>query len=480
MTSIRRRMTLPIMLGLMLLAIATGFGCYGYAHHVLEREFDTALEAKARAIATLVEIEQDKKIRIEFSEQNMPEFTSKNSPQYFQVWLPDGTTLARSTSLKGDNIPRRKKDDRSHQSYNIVLPNGKNGRVVQLRFRPQLEIDEYRPTAPPPDAPKCTVAVARDRQELDGTLHILILMIVTATVFLPLVAAFIVYGAVRWGLRPVDEMAKAITEVETPAGFRPLPVADLPQELKPIAVQLNSMMERLKAAFDRERQFTRDASHELRTPLSEVRTALEVALKWQSDQELMANSCRDALSATRDMERLVTALLALARSETGAIQPQTESVDVCALIESCWGRLENRAGGRRLDLCPGQEGRVIVTADSALLTAVMTNLLDNAISYSPAGSTIKADVQQDETGARVEISNETETPLSPDDLDDIYEPLWRKEAARAHAEHDDEASHAGLGLSLVRSFCRIMGVGLSAELPSPSQFKMILTFSHRS
>ena len=361
------------------------------------------------------------------------------------------------------------------------MPGGIPGRAAGLRFLPLVEVDEERHVPQGSAQVAATVVVARDRRELDQTLLFLFTAMVTGAILLPLIAAAIVIVAVKRSLRPVDDLSFAMGLVDSPLEAQAFEIETMPTELQPIVFQLNNLMERLRAAFHRERRFTTDASHELRTPLSETRTALEVALKWPDDPQLMKSSCQSALESTRNMQQMIDAMLALARAGSENRSLETEQLDLMAIVKNCWAQIATKADAQAItiDLRNADEP-CIVHGNPALTSSIIANLLDNAVEYSVPNSPIEVDLCIDKTKNRhtVSITNTSAESLTDDDIAAMFQPLWRKEASRAAVTQNGsgERAHAGLGLALVDSFCNVLNIGLVAEQPAPGLFRIVLTF----
>jgi signal transduction histidine kinase len=263
----------------------------------------------------------------------------------------------------------------------------------------------------------------------------------------------LVVAGVRRGLRPLDQVAAQAMRIDAGSLHSRFRLEGLPAELHPIAARLNDLLERLSAAFERERRFSADVAHELRTPIAELRALAEVALLSPGSQD--RRPFEDVLAATLQMENLVTALLSLARCESGRQPVTLEPIALGEALREAWAPLAARARARKLrvDQAPCD---VVVSADRLLLSSILGNLLANAVEYAPAGGTVGWTLNE---GAAVElvVSNSNDT-LEAADLAHVFEPFWRKDAARA------DGTHGGLGLSLVAAFARLIDAEVRLEL----------------
>jgi two-component system sensor histidine kinase QseC len=413
MNSIRRQLTARLFFGFCLLWLAGGGAVFWIVRGQLTREFDQALRAQAQTLVSLTDVNEEGKLELDI--------TGDNAPKHFQVWLPDRSTLRRSGPT-----------DLPHQlgTFDCLVDNSR-GRAFGFRFTPRQETG-------PIVGPELTVVVARPRRELDHLLNLLGAALLAGAVIVPLVAGTLVAITVRRGLLPLNALAERAASIDAQTLGNRFP-ANLPAELQPIGERLNDLLARLEASFVRERRFSGDVAHELRTPIAELRSLAEVALKWP-DEPLPV---RDALEIARQMERIVTQLLALARVEVGSQSIGREPIALRLLLEELAG---NRA---RLEVA----NDCIVQTDRNLLAGVLSNLLDNAEEYTPAAGTIEVRF----AGDTLTIANNP-VDLSAEDLPHLFERFWRKETARTGGEH------AGLGLALAQAYARALGLKLNAEL----------------
>jgi signal transduction histidine kinase len=191
----------------------------------------------------------------------------------------------------------------------------------------------------------------------------------------------------------------------------------------------------------------------LRTPLAELRSLAELAVKWPDARA--PETDRDVLAIATQMERIVTRLLAMVRSEHGQLSIAREPVDLDALLKDVWQPLVARAAGRdvHLDWCVSPH--TMVSADPVLLRSVLSNLLQNAVEYSPPGGEVKVAAQAANAGFEVHVRNQA-PGVSAEDVTRLFDRFWRRDPARSCGDH------AGLGLSLARAFARAMGGDLTA------------------
>jgi two-component system sensor histidine kinase QseC len=240
----------------------------------------------------------------------------------------------------------------------------------------------------------------------------------------------------------------------------------MPSELAPISSRLNDLLARLQQAFEHEREFSADLAHELRTPIAELRSLAEFGLQWPESRGDQANV--DAIAVADQMENIVTQLLALRRSETGQLFVEREQILIAPLIEDIWQSLERSAQKKNLLVPRNIPENLELQSDPVLLRSILTNLIENAVEYTPTDGAVRIEAAEGGGWFTVRVANTVEH-LQSADLPKLFERLWRKDSSRSNQKH------SGLGLSLSRAFARVLGCELNANLEDNKT--LIMTFS---
>lgn len=214
-------------------------------------------------------------------------------------------------------------------------------------------------------------------------------------------------------------------------------------ELKQLADTFDAMLSRLESAFGSQRRFVANASHELRTPLATERVLIDEALANQSAGTEDLRAILEQLRAnSEDTERLIDALLVLARSERGIEQRST--VDFTSVVVSVLDQSAVEAAVAGVTLSSALEP-VMVSGDPGLLERLAGNLVENAIRHNVAGGTASVALSSVDDSRRVVLEVENTGPvLAPDSVEGLVEPFRRAGADRASND-----GGIGLGLSIV-------------------------------
>lgn len=305
--------------------------------------------------------------------------------------------------------------------------------------------------------------------------------------------ALVGVSMVRTALRPLDEIEVTAAAIGRGDLARRVPDHHPGTEMGRLSRALNAMLEQIEQAFrareasesrarrseQRMRRFVADASHELRTPLTSIRGFAELHRQGAVTEPEQVTHLLGRIEdeATR-MARLVDDLLLLARLDQQRPLARTP-VDLAAVARSAVETTRAAAPGREIALVAGDgdagdEGDLVVPGDEDRLRQVVTNLLDNAVAYSPAGTPVSVRVARTQRDgdalASLEVVDRGQG-LTSEQADRVFERFYRTDAARSRAQ-----GGTGLGLSIVDAITRAHGgaVEVESEPGAGSTFRVLL------
>ncbi|MBU6248504.1 MAG: sensor histidine kinase N-terminal domain-containing protein [Xanthomonadaceae bacterium] len=263
---------------------------------------------------------------------------------------------------------------------------------------------------------------------------------------LPLIA-LLVGWAVRHGLRPLDRLARGLAS-RAPGSREPVAVDAAPAELRPVVRALNTQLERLEDALERERRFSADVAHELRTPLTTSLISVEGA-RGNADAADADAALGQAQQALNGLARRVEQLLVLARLEAGVADRPREKVDLVPLAGEVIEELAPMIAERRVEVSLDvPDVPVTVIGHAAGLLALIRNLVDNALRHVAGGGHVL--IALGEAGASTLIEVTDDGPGIP--------PERRAEVfARFHREPGGHNEGYGVGLSIVQRVAELHG-----------------------
>lgn len=373
----------------------------------------------------------------------------------FQILDRDGGELARSPTLReGASIDLDA--ELIQQAWNssvartgeVTLPGGTSGRGVAMALGIDDGAGGQRDALFVVATPRAILSDGRDSMLLPlgiGVIGLLGILWMT------------VRTAVWYGLRPLEDIAARLGDLDEDTLERRLPAESLPRELQEIAGQANGLFDRLDAAFERERRTTNNIAHELRTPIAELRGLTEVALRLGDDPEFAAKTVAEAYAIATEMDRIATTLLRVARAQAGELEVKREPLTAGQVITKSVQSVSESAQRRQIEFDVDIPDEIAVHADPDLLDLILINLLSNAVQHAPAGDRVRCEVWRGREDVQFVIEN-TNVGLEPDDMPHLTETFWKKDAART------DAVHTGLGLALVSQLARTCGYHFGLEL----------------
>ncbi|MGO4525922.1 sensor histidine kinase [Microvirga sp. 2MCAF35] len=272
--------------------------------------------------------------------------------------------------------------------------------------------------------------------------------IVTTLLLIP-ISALLVRWLVGRILAPVDELARQLM-ARQPDSTQQLALSDVPGEIVPLIQAMNKALERVADMLASQRRFVSNAAHQLRTPLTALRIQAR-NLRHASNPGAAAEVLDDMDLGFRRMSILTSQLLALARAEAPSAAEIPQPVDLADVLREALRGVAPLAESKPVTLELAALPSVHVCAERHDLETIVSNLLDNAIRYTPPGGRIVVTAHC--TAGRAEIEIADSGPGLPDDLlERVCDPFVR-------GSHEQEGT--GLGLSIVKALVFRAGGRLS-------------------
>ncbi len=344
-----------------------------------------------------------------------------------QIWSLDGHLVGQSSSAPADRLTQ------ADSGFSTDIVDGEIWRVYSV-VNEQLGVRVMVGDS----------QTVRDRLVRDVTTGLL----VPAVLILPFLAALI-WLSLRGGLMPLERLTKSLTR-RNASDLAPMPVAGLPDEIRPVAQALNGLFDRVTAARDREQAFTAFAAHELKTPLAGINTHAQIALIAQDDatRRRALDRIQQGVAHT---DRLVRQLLTMAQVDSTDII-ETVPIDVEATVRSVVEDLAGLASTHGVTIEVQSVAQTFLNSDDVLLSLALRNILENAIVASPKDSVVN--IRIDKAGTAVRIDTLDRGPgISAADRGRILDRFYRGRAA-AHGG-------SGLGLAIVKAAVERLGGNLS-------------------
>ena len=299
--------------------------------------------------------------------------------------------------------------------------------------------------------------VSRSEDRLRAQLREILVVLVLG---LPLVVALAGIGGyvlARRALTPIDHLASEARRITAERLHERLSVPNHHDEIGRLAAVINDTFARLESSFEQLRRFTADASHELRTPLSVIRGIGEIGLHETRTPAEYKEAMGSMLEEVDRLTTLVDTLLRLSHGDAGTVRLSRESVDVGQLARDVVSSLGILAEERNQRLRIEVADSISVTADRLVLREAITNIVDNAIKYSPRRSAIEIRVHGDGDRAMVDVADEG-SGIAAEHRERIFDRFFRLDEGRSR-----DSGGTGLGLAIARWAVEANGGHISVD-----------------
>ena len=258
-------------------------------------------------------------------------------------------------------------------------------------------------------------------------------------------AVILVYLGLSRGIAPLQRLQRRIRQ-RRPGDLAPISINGVPEELRPVIVAFNDMMVRLEENLQAQQRFIADAAHQMRTPLTGLKMQTELALS-ETEPQLMRNSLRQIAESADRAVHLINQLLALARAESSHEKVHSfEKVDLENLARVAAQEGVPRALAKGIDI--GFEGTgwpLLIEGSPVLLHELASNLIDNAIKYTPEGGRVTVRTRA-EAYAILEVED-SGIGIGAEERERVFERFYRILGSEAHG--------SGLGLAIVREIAEL-------------------------
>ncbi|CAN5880016.1 sensor histidine kinase N-terminal domain-containing protein [soil metagenome] len=399
------------------------------ANVLTEQAFDHAMLDDAYSVSTNVQV-SDLGIELLLSPREVTTVLfDQVETVYFAVLRPDGSLLAGNAGLEA---PPPAADTQFR--FSDIVYQGNALRAVVLRH----------------DAPHAYQVIIAQTTRARATLvaRLLSYALTPQLILLALLALWI-WRRIRNDLQPLGQLQRVLDRRDA-RDLAPVPVAQTSRELQRLGNTVNSLFERLGSSVRAQREFAGNVAHELRTPLAGIRALAEYGLAQQNPVVWREQLERIAASQAR-ASRLVDQLLGLALADEAHTGLQREPVRLDRLAEEAVMRHLARADARGVDLgAVGLDEPVTVHANGALIEGILDNLIDNAMRYG--GRTITIEL----AGRKLSVVDDG-AGIAPDAQRDLVQ-RWSQGAAGQKL-----GQGAGLGLSIVARYAKLLGAELTLE-----------------
>jgi heavy metal sensor kinase len=265
------------------------------------------------------------------------------------------------------------------------------------------------------------------------------------------------YHLAHRALAPLEQIASRAEQITAENLHQRLPVENPGDEVGHLARVFNNLLGRLEESFERLQRFTSDASHELRTPLAAIRSVGEVGLQNSKNSMDYQDTIGSMLEEVNRLTRLVENLLAISRADAGQLQLGFATFSPLQVVKEIGSVLDVLVEEKALSLVFSGDERLAVRGDRLLFRQAVTNVLHNAVKYTPGRGKISIQVTERSGFGVIRISD-TGPGIPREHRTRVFDRFYRLDAARAR-----DTGGAGLGLSIAKWAVEVQGGEIRVE-----------------
>ena len=273
-------------------------------------------------------------------------------------------------------------------------------------------------------------------------------------------------------IKPVVKITRAARTMTTENLDGQLPLTGRGDEIDELSVAFNELFMRIKADFDRERQFSSDVSHELNTPLTVISGQANLLLRWGKDNpEQLEKSLNAIKDEAKSMHAIIENLLQISRIESGRIKPQLSEVDVCELFQRVKEEFSSVYPEVKLEIFTATEGPVLLETDHEMLHQILTVFVSNSMKFAGDKCNIRLGVEKDAVGHIIITESDDGPGISEEALPHVFERFYRADEA-----HTRSVGGSGLGLAIAKTLAEALGASITAGTAEPHGARFQLYF----
>lgn len=265
-----------------------------------------------------------------------------------------------------------------------------------------------------------------------------------ALIISALISAGLGWIVARSGLKPVRQITQMAISMSAKSLQERIPLEPVPLELQELILSFNGMLARLENAFVRLSNFSADIAHELRTPLTNLQMQTEVVLSRKRNTDAYEENLYSNLEDLKRMSRMIDDMLFLAKADNGLIIPEQANIELERVISKLFDYYQFLAEERGIQL--SLKGHGVLRGDRLMIDRAVSNILSNALRYTPEQGEILVEIQQSSDKLSLVIKNEGAS-IEAKHLEKLFDRFYRVDPAR----REGNPSNAGLGLAITRS-----------------------------
>jgi two-component system sensor histidine kinase TctE len=442
--SLRSQLLRWLLIPLLILVAVNSISAYNNGLEAADLAYDRSLLASTRALAERVSI-RDGKVVAEVPYVALDSFETDTLGRIFYKV----TGLQGETVSGFDDLPPVPADVPRSEAYPALVRfyhaqyNGQPVRIAAL-LQPVFD-DSMRGIA--------LIQVGETLDARRGLSRKILFDTLLRQGLMLLAVASLVWFAVGLVLRPLMRLKNEVERRDL-TDLSDVDPALVHKEVRPLVAAMNTTMARMQNLIASQRRFIADASHQLRTPLTVLKTQSELALR-ENDAAAMRAIVQSIAVTTDSTVHLANRLLTLARIEHGSEAARMAPVSLPAIVRQVGLELALPAVQKKIDLSLEAPADVVVDGQALMLHELVTNLVDNAIRYTPVGGQVVLRVRAPEGGGALLEVEDSGEGIAEAEREKVFRPFYRSSASL-----ETNQGGTGLGLAIVRDVASVHGASI--------------------
>ncbi len=292
---------------------------------------------------------------------------------------------------------------------------------------------------------------------LEGTVLVLRNLRIVLFILFPISLALL-FVVARYladkNIQPIVEISKTLDRITKHNLSERVELPETQDELYTLSNSINELLDRIQNAFEREKQFTRDASHELRTPLSVIKGTLEVLVRKPRSESEYKEKINYCISEIDNMSERVDQLLLLARFDKGNISLRKEKLPAISLIDNAIHRHRKLIEEKNIRILINDDANATVETDPYYVDMIFENIVSNAVKYSKENGVVEINTITEDERVIVEVKDFA-GGIKVEDMNYVFNPFFRSESL-----NHKHIGGSGLGLSIAKKAAEVLEIDL--------------------
>jgi signal transduction histidine kinase len=301
--------------------------------------------------------------------------------------------------------------------------------------------------------PGVVLQIGETLEDAENYLQIFRNLFLILLIILMFLSTLIGWVIARRALMDMEEVTDTAMEISGGAYDRRVQVKDRFEEIKRLGNTFNNMLDRIQNLLKSMREVNDNIAHDLRSPLTRIRGAAEMSLLNQGSIDNYKSMAASTIEECDNLIDMINTMLNITEIESGASESKIEKIDMAQLIHEACELFQPIATVKKIDISEKLPGNLSIRGDRRKIQRIVSNLLDNALKYTPEGGTVSISASVEEEKIRL-IFEDTGIGISEADLPHIFERFFRCDISRTQ-------EGAGLGLSLAKALTNAMNGTIS-------------------